>query len=333
MDDAIVHTSRLRKQFGEVAALTGLDLMVPSNIIYGLLGPKGAGKSTAVQILSTLTKPTGGRAVVAGFDVARYPEEVRKMIGIAGQDASLDDRLTARENLRIFGRRSRLGTRGARRRADELLERFDLAHAGDRPVGGYPGGRRRLVHLLASLLPGPAVLLLDEPTKGLDVRSRRAIWASVRQLVADGTTVLLATQYLDEVDQLASAVGVIDHGNLIAEGGPAQLKSQIGRHIDVVVEAAEHLPCAMALLERITGRCPEADGLHIVVAAVDAVPTVPQIVRELDASGAVIRTIGIREPSLDDVVLSLTGKNAPPAEPVGCVAGGTGARFPAQEGH
>jgi ABC-2 type transport system ATP-binding protein len=169
---------------------------------------------------------------------------------------------------------------------------------------------RRRIHLIASLLRAPAVLFLDEPTTGLDLRSRLEIWESVRQLVADGTTVLLTTQYLEEVDQLASAVGVIDHGHLIAEGSPAQLKSQIGSHIDVVLESTDHLPTAMALLERLTGQRPEADGTHIVVAAVNPVPTLPQIVRELDASGgAVIRDVGIREPSLDDVFLSLTGKN------------------------
>jgi ABC-2 type transport system ATP-binding protein len=316
MDDAILYTSELRKQYGNVAALTGLDLMVPASTVYGLLGPKGAGKSTTMRILSTLTRPTGGRAVVAGFDVARSPGEVRKVIGLAGQDVSLDDRLTARENLRIFGRLSRLGSAGARRRADELLERFDFAHAGGRLVGGCPDGMRRRLHLIASLVRGPAVLFLDEPTTGLDGPGRVAIWDSVRQLVADGTTVLLTSQHLEEVDRLASAVGVIDHGNLIAEGRPAQLKSQIGRHIDVVVESTEDLPGVMASLERLTGQRPEADGLHVVVAAVEAVPTVPQIKGELAASGAAVRDVGVREPSLDDVFLSLTGKNAEPAEPV-----------------
>ncbi|MDX3528127.1 ATP-binding cassette domain-containing protein [Streptomyces sp. ID05-39B] len=310
-----MYTKNLRKQYGDVEALTGLDLAIPPGLVYGLLGPNGAGKSTTLRILSTLTRPTGGQAVVAGFDVARESGEVRKAIGLAGQDATLDDKLTARENLRIFGRLSRLGARGARRRAEELLERFDLAHAGDRLVGTYSGGMRRRLDLIASLLRAPAVLFLDEPTTGLDVRSRMEIWDTVRELVSDGTTVLLTSQYLEEVDQLASAVGVIDHGHLIAEGSPAQLKSQIGSHIDVVVESTDHVDKAMSVLERITGRRPEADGLHIVAAAVDAVPTLPQIVRELDASGAVIRDVGIREPSLDDVFLSLTGKTAESAKP------------------
>ncbi|WP_406497589.1 ATP-binding cassette domain-containing protein [Streptomyces sp. NBC_00846] len=310
-----MYTKDLRKQYGDVEALTGLDLAIPPGLVYGLLGPNGAGKSTTLRILSTLTRPTSGQAVVAGFDVARESGEVRKAIGLAGQDATLDDKLTARENLRIFGRLSRLGARGSRRRAEELLERFDLAHAGNRLVGTYSGGMRRRLDLIASLLRAPAVLFLDEPTTGLDVRSRMEIWDTVRELVSDGTTVLLTSQYLEEVDQLASAVGVIDHGHLIAEGSPAQLKSQIGSHIDVVVESTDHVEKAMSVLERITGRRPEADGLHIVAAAVDAVPTLPQIVRELDASGAVIRDVGIREPSLDDVFLSLTGKTAESAKP------------------
>ncbi|MEV7442696.1 ATP-binding cassette domain-containing protein [Streptomyces sp. NPDC091204] len=308
MENAIMYTKDLRKQYGDVAALTGLDLVVPPHVVYGLLGPNGAGKSTTLKILSTLTRPSGGQAVVSGFDVARDPGEVRKVIGLAGQDATLDDKLTGRENLRIFGRLSRLGVRGSRRRAEELLERFSLADAGNRLVGTYSGGMRRRLDLIAGLLRAPEVLFLDEPTTGLDVRSRMEIWDTVRELVADGTTVLLTTQYLEEVDQLAAAVGVIDHGSLIAEGSPAQLKSRIGSHIDVVVDSTEHVATAMSVLESLTGRRPEADGSRIVVAAVDTVPSLPQIVRELDASGAAIRDVGIRRPSLDDVFLSLTGK-------------------------
>jgi ABC-2 type transport system ATP-binding protein len=316
MEESIMFTKDLRKEYGGVAALDSLNLAVPPNLIYGLLGPNGAGKSTTLRILSTLTKPTSGQAVVGGFDVVREPGEVRKVIGLAGQDATLDEKLTGRENLRIFGRLSRLGVRGSRQRADELLERFGLTDAGNRLVGTYSGGMRRRLDLIASLLRAPAVLFLDEPTTGLDVRSRMEIWDTVRDLVADGTTVLLTSQYLEEVDQLASAVGVIDRGKLIAEGSPSQLKSQIGSHIDVVVESTDHLASAMALLERLTGNRPKADGTHIVVAAMDPVPTLPQIVRELDASGAVIRDVGIREPSLDDVFLSLTGKTADSAESV-----------------
>ncbi|MFG1607876.1 ATP-binding cassette domain-containing protein [Actinoplanes sp. NPDC049265] len=317
MEEAIVYTQDLRKRFGDVEALRGLDLAIPPNMVYGLLGPNGAGKSTTVRILSTLTRPTSGKAVIAGIDVAHAPGEVRKVIGLTGQDTTLDEKLTGRENLRILGRLSRLGVRGARRRADELLERFDLAAAGDRLTSTYSGGMRRRLDLVASLLRAPAVLFLDEPTTGLDVRSRMAIWDTVRQLVADGTTVLLTTQYLEEVDQLAASVGVIDHGHLVAEGSPAQLKSQIGSHIDVVVQSDHHVANAMEVLERLTGRPPEADGSHIVVAAVHPVPTLPQIVRELDAAGALVRDAGIREPSLDDVFLAVTGKPVSPAQPAG----------------
>lgn len=315
MDKPIVYTKNLRKQYGGVEALAGLDLSIPRNLVYGLLGPNGVGKSTTVRILSTLTRPSGGQAIVDGFDVAQKPGEVRKVVGLAGQDATLDEKLTGRENLRIFGRLSRLGVRGSRRRADELLERFGLAHAGDRLAGTYSGGMRRRLDLIASLLRAPSVLFLDEPTTGLDVRSRMEIWDTVRELVADGTTVLLTSQYLEEVDQLASAVGVIDHGHLIAEGSPDQLKSKIGSHIDVVVESAHHLNAAMSVLERLTGQRPEVDGSHVVVAAADPVPALPQIVRELDASGAAIRDVGIRESSLDDVFLSLTGKTVNSAKP------------------
>ncbi|MEZ0111105.1 ABC-2 type transport system ATP-binding protein [Catenulispora sp. EB89] len=317
MEQAIVYTRDLRKQYGQVEALAGLDLAIAPNRVYGLLGPNGAGKSTTVRILSTLTEPGGGKAVVAGFDVARQPGEVRRVIGVAGQDATLDEKLTGRENLRIFGRLSRLGLRGSRRRADELLERFSLTSAADRLTGTYSGGMRRRLDLIASLLRAPQVLFLDEPTTGLDVRSRTEIWDTVRELVADGATVLLTSQYLEEVDRLASAVGVIDRGRLVAEGTPAELKAQIGSRLDVVVESAEHLARAMEVMERMTGRRPEADAanLHIGVAALDPVPTLPQIVRELDASGAVIRDVGIREPTLDDVFLAVTGKPAAPREP------------------
>ncbi|MFI6336941.1 ATP-binding cassette domain-containing protein [Streptomyces sp. NPDC050535] len=312
-----MYTKALRKEFGEVVALDNLDLAVLPNTVYGLLGPNGAGKSTLVRILSTLTRPSGGQAVVAGHDVAREPGKAREAIGLTSQAAALDKKLTGRENLRIFGRLARLGVRGARQRADELLERFDLADAGDRLVGTYSGGMLRRLDLITSLLRAPTVLFLDEPTTGLDPRSRLGIWDAIRDLVAEGTTVLLTTQYLDEVDQLASAVAVIDHGRLIAEGSPAELKSEIGSHIDVETDSLDHLPGAMAVLERLTGQRPEADGTHIVVAAVGEVPTLPRVVRELDAANVVIRDVGIRRPSLDDVFLSLTGKQAKPAEPAG----------------
>ncbi|MFE7708520.1 ATP-binding cassette domain-containing protein [Streptomyces sp. NPDC057486] len=315
MDSPIVSTQGLRKRFGDFEALAGLDLAVPHGTVYGLLGPNGAGKSTAVRILSTLTRPTAGRATVAGFDVREHPGKVREAIGLAGQHAAMDEKLTGRENLRVFGKLARLGRRGARRRADELLERFELTEAADRQVSTYSGGMRRRIDLTASLLRAPSILFLDEPTTGLDPRSRLEIWAVVRELVAAGTTVLLTTQYLEEADQLASAVAVIDRGQVIADGTPAQLKTRIGSHIDVEVGSEDDLAEAMAILERMTGGQPRAEDLRIVTGVHGKAPSVPQIVRELDAAGVAIQDVGVRRPSLDDVFLTLTGRPAQePAE-------------------
>ncbi|GAA4528299.1 ATP-binding cassette domain-containing protein [Amycolatopsis samaneae] len=308
----IVSAEGLRKRYGTTTALAGLDLAVPAHTVYGLLGPNGAGKSTAVRVLTTLTRPDAGHATVAGHDVVRRPERVRSSIGLAGQHAAVDERLTGRENLRLFGRLSRLGRRGAAARADELLARFDLADAADRLVATYSGGMRRRVDLVASLLTAPAVLFLDEPTTGLDPRSRLEIWATVRELVADGTSVLLTTQYLDEADQLASAVAVIDHGRVIAEGSPAALKSRIGSQLDVEVADASSVDSARTVLGTLAGRPPETDpgGLRLSVAFPGATPPLPEIVRMLDNAGAVVRDVGLRHPSLDDVFLSLTEKAA-----------------------
>ena len=312
--EVAVRAEALVKTFGSTRALDGVDLEIPTGTVLGLLGPNGAGKTTTVRILTTLLKPDSGRATVAGHDVLHDPQAVRRAIGLSGQYAAVDENLTGYENLWMVARLYGMNRGDSAARARELLARFRLDEAADRPAKGYSGGMRRRLDLIASLLRAPRVLFLDEPTTGLDVRGRMEIWDTVRELVAEGTTVLLTSQYLEEVDQLASAVGVIDRGQLVAEGSPAQLKSQIGSHIDIVVESADHLARAMEVMERMAGNRPEADGLHIVVAALDPVPTLPQIVRELDASGAVIRDVGIREPSLDDVFLSLTGKPAEPRE-------------------
>jgi ABC-2 type transport system ATP-binding protein len=226
----------LRKRYGGTVALDGLDLEVPAGVVCGLLGPNGAGKTTAVQVLTTLRVADGGRAQVAGFDVARQPAQVRRNVGLVAQSAAVDEILSGRQNLTMFGRLLRLGTAGARRRADELLERFGLADAGSRPVKDYSGGMRRRLDLAASLILSPPVLFLDEPTTGLDPRGRGEVWAAVRGLVDGGTTVLLTTQYLEEADQLAHAIAVIDHGRVIAEGSPDELKARLGGdRIDVVV--------------------------------------------------------------------------------------------------
>jgi ABC-2 type transport system ATP-binding protein len=307
--DAIVVTEGLRKRFGTKEALTGLDFSVPTGTIFGLLGPNGAGKSTAVRVLSTLTRPTAGRATVAGYDVATEAGEVRKRIGLAGQHPAVDDKLTGRENLRMFGRLARLGERGARARADELLAKFGLEHAADRLTETYSGGMRRRIDLITSLITAPAVLFLDEPTTGLDPRSRNEIWATVRDLVADGTTVLLTTQYLDEADQLAANIAVVDGGKVIASGTPDELKARIGSHLDVIVSDPAHLEGAATVLSLLGNSLAATDLDELSVSVpLRAEVQLPVVVRELDAAGVVVRDVGLRKPTLDDVFLTLTGK-------------------------
>ncbi|PXY33074.1 ABC transporter [Prauserella coralliicola] len=310
--DAVVVAEGLRKRFGQTQALDGLDLIVPAGQVYGLLGPNGAGKSTSVRVFATLTRPDEGRATVAGHDVVREAGAVRREIGLAGQHAALDEQLTGRENLRIFGRLFHLGTKRAKERADELLERFDLAHAADRLVKTYSGGMRRRLDLISSLIVSPTVLFLDEPTTGLDPRSRNEIWDTVRDLVGQGTTVLLTTQYLDEADQLAHNIAVIDTGKVIASGTPDELKARIGGRIDVTVgDAAEIAEAARALAVLAgTGAEPDIDadrGLLSVPVGADSL-ALPDIVRQLDQAGVKAVDVGIRKPTLDEVFLTLTGK-------------------------
>ncbi len=250
----------LRKTYGSTTALDGFDLAVPEGTVCGLLGPNGAGKTTAVRILSTLLRADGGRAVVAGFDVVRQAAQVRYRIGLTGQYAAIDDALTGMQNLQMFGRLFRLGKAGARARAEQLLDQFNLAEAADKKAGTYSGGMKRRLDLAAGLILAPQVLFLDEPTTGLDPRNRNEVWAALRSLVAGGTTVLLTTQYLDEADQLADQIAVIDTGRVIAEGTPAELKSRIGGdQVDVVLRDAIRLPEVASLLTRITGGRPEVD--------------------------------------------------------------------------
>ncbi|SFQ07217.1 ABC-2 type transport system ATP-binding protein [Amycolatopsis arida] len=310
----------MRKRFGQTQALDGLDLAVPAGTVYGLLGPNGAGKSTAVRVFATLTRPDAGRAVVAGHDVVRESREVRRRIGLAGQYAALDEDLTGRENLRIFGQLFHLGAAAARRRADELLERFDLAHAAERLVKTYSGGMRRRLDLIASLVVTPTVLFLDEPTTGLDPHSRNEIWATVRTLVADGTTVLLTTQYLDEADQLAGNIAVIDAGRVIADGTPDELKARIGGRIDVVLDPATplddaHVGQAARALAAVTGSAGSAadpdvdvDQRRLSVPVALGSVRLPDVVRRLDQAGVDAVDVAIRRPTLDEVFLALTGK-------------------------
>jgi ABC-2 type transport system ATP-binding protein len=285
---------------------------VPTGTVCGLLGPNGAGKTTAVRILSTLLRPDGGRAQVAGFDVTAQPAQVRRRIGLTGQQPAVDEVLTGRENLIMWGRLYHLG-RAARARADELLERFGLAEAAGRQVKHYSGGMRRRLDLAASFILAPQVLFLDEPTTGLDPRNRNEGWAAIRDLVAGGTTVLLTTQYLDEADQLADQIVVIDSGRAIADGTPSQLKSRIGGdRIDLVLRGADELPAAAAIVARVAEGTPDTDPATRRVSAPvrDRVTALTEVVRALDRAGIVAEDLGLRRPTLDEVFLRLTGRPA-----------------------
>ncbi|MFF4188380.1 ATP-binding cassette domain-containing protein [Streptomyces sp. NPDC001691] len=299
----------LEKRFGQVHALRGLDLAVAEGTVCGMLGPNGAGKTTAVRLLTTLLAPDAGSARVAGHDVVREQDAVRRRIGVTGQSASVDVELTGRQNLRLFARLH--GMRGAtgRGRADELLDRFALSDAADRAAGTYSGGMRRRLDLAASLLTRPRVLFLDEPTTGLDPQSRNQIWSAVRDLAAEGTTVLLTTQYLEEADQLADGIVLIDQGRAAVTGTPAELKARIGSYAEVVVAAEAALPQAAAVLDRLTGSEPHLDAARRTVGAVcpDPTLTLPRVVRELDAAAVPILDASLRPPTLDEVFLRLTG--------------------------
>jgi ABC-2 type transport system ATP-binding protein len=300
----------LRKRFGKTWALKGIDLAVAPGTICGLLGPNGAGKTTAVRILTTLLRPDGGQARVAGFDVARQAEPVRYHIGLAGQQAAVDELLTGRANLVMIGRLYHLHPRMVRRRADELLERFGLADAAGRIAKTYSGGMRRRLDLAVSLVAAPAVLFLDEPTAGLDPRSRNELWEMLGELVKAGTTVLLTTQYLDEADHLADSIVVIDAGRVIASGSPATLKAAIGGdRIAVVVRDAARLSDAVAALRAVAGAEPrvEPDVRRVTVPVTDGAAALAAVVRALDAAGIAVDDLALRRATLDDVFLRLTG--------------------------
>ncbi|MEV5559250.1 ATP-binding cassette domain-containing protein [Nonomuraea wenchangensis] len=310
MPDPIVVAEGLHKSFGDTQALRGLDLNVPRGTVCGVLGPNGAGKTTAVRILATLSDPDAGQARIAGYDVVREAGKVRERIGLAGQYAAVDDKLTGRGNLRMFGRLSHLSRREAHRRADELLDRFGLTEAADRQVAGYSGGMRRRLDLITCLILRPQVLFLDEPTTGLDPRSRGEIWDSIRELVADGTTVLLTTQYLDEADQLADDIAVVDHGQVIATGTPDELKATIGDRLDVTLEDPAALPAAMTVLNTLTGADPtaaDADRLSVALPGGRRL-RLADIVRELDRAGVAAADVSLRRPTLDEVFLRLTDR-------------------------
>jgi ABC-2 type transport system ATP-binding protein len=312
-DMAAIEAEGLVKRYGKTKALDGLDLTVARGTVYGLLGPNGAGKTTAVRVLATLLRADGGRARVLGHDVTTQAAAVRRVIGLTGQYAALDEYLTGRSNLVMIGELSRLTGRAARRRADELLEQFDLTAAAGRAVKTYSGGMRRRLDLAASLIGHPEVLFLDEPTTGLDPSARALMWDIVRQLVADGTTLLLTTQYLDEADQLADRIAVIDGGKVIAEGAPSELKASMGgqRLLVTLTEGSDAPAAAVALRPFTTGSIipNESDRIiEVPVTVTDGLAT--EVVRALDAAGVKVNDIAVRSASLDDVFLTLTGRKA-----------------------
>ena len=304
-----VEVTGLTKSFGAVRALDRFNLTVRGGTICALLGPNGAGKTTAIRILATLASPDAGQARVAGHDVAREPARVRRCIGLAGQHAAVDEDLTGRENLFIIGLMLHLGRREARRRADTLLDDYGLADAASRLVRTWSGGMRRRLDLLASLVVTPQVLFLDEPSTGLDPRSRAEIWAAVRKLASAGTTVLLTTQYLDEADRLADDVVILDAGRVVARGTPDGLKDTIGSRVDIIVEAAADLDTAATVVAGWSSGPPVTDSeqrrLTAPVAA-DSV-TLPELVRHLDAAGIRAQDVSVRRPTLDEVFLDRTG--------------------------
>jgi ABC-2 type transport system ATP-binding protein len=310
MADAAVSVAGLTKRFGEVLALDGIDLEVPSGSVFGLLGPNGAGKTTAVRILTTIIRPDRGTARVLGRDVVREAARVRALIGLAGQYAAVDDNLTGAENLRLVGRLTHLSRRLAASRADELLERFDLTDAANRPARTYSGGMRRRLDLAAALVHRPPMLFLDEPTSGLDPRSRRELWAVIGELVSEGRTLLLTTQYLEEADRLAHHIAVVDHGRVIAEGSAADLKARLGTTLDVGFAGDADAERAVALLDRFGVGGPRRDGSMVHLEVADGSRVLVEVPAALDREGLPAVSIAIREPSLDDVFLAITGRPA-----------------------
>ena len=311
--DEVIRAEGLVKHYGEVKALDGLDLAVPRGSVLGLLGPNGAGKTTAVRILTTRLIPNAGRAWVDGIDVIEHPNEVRFRIGLSGQYAAVDEHLSGFENLYLFGKLYRLGRPRARERARELLERFDLVEAADRPVKTYSGGMRRRLDLAGALVANPTVLFLDEPTTGLDPRGRTDMWDVIREMVKAGTTLLLTTQYLEEADRLADDIVVIDHGKAIAHGTADQLKSQIGgERVELVIANRDDVPAATQVMTRFAvGEVVVDDQTRTLTAPVaGGAGALTEVLRGLDAGSIEVLDVGVRRPTLDDVFLTLTGHSA-----------------------
>jgi oleandomycin transport system ATP-binding protein len=304
-----IEAEALVKTFGKVRALDGIDMVAREGSVFGLLGPNGAGKTTAIRVLSTLLLPEAGRASVGGYDVVRHPREVRRLIGLTGQYAAVDELLSGQENLYMIGRLLGLSTRDSRARARELLDAFDLADAAGKYVKQYSGGMRRRLDLAASLVGRPRFLYLDEPTTGLDPRSRLELWGMIRTLVAEGTTVLLTTQYLEEADRLADEIVVIDHGRVIAAGTPQQLKTRIAGQ---VLEARPVDPADVVAVEKVLSSFAAGeegaytDGQLVTVSIADR-SALGQAVRRLDEEGIIVEDLSLRRPSLDEVFLAITG--------------------------
>jgi ABC-2 type transport system ATP-binding protein len=301
-----ISAERLARSFGQTHALVDVSLEVPSGSVCALLGRNGAGKTTAIRILTTLLSADSGRAQVAGFDVFTQAEKVRARIGVTGQTATMDELLTGQENLEIIGRFCHLGAATSRRRADDLLREFDLVDAKDRLVKKYSGGMRRRLDLAASLVADPEVLFLDEPTTGLDPISRRDMWAAIRTLVARGTTVLLTTQYLDEADQLADTIVVVDRGLVVAQGTPEQLKASIGRpHVRVTLPDLD--AAALVRVRSVLGDQAEIHGLSVSMPASNGLVTLGEVVAQLEGMGLPVYEVGLEHPSLDEVFSTVTG--------------------------
>ncbi|MER5869440.1 ATP-binding cassette domain-containing protein [Streptomyces sp. NPDC002044] len=308
-----IYAEGLVKTFGDVRALDGVDLDVPEGTVLGLLGPNGAGKTTAVRVLTTLLQPDSGKAVVAGIDVLKHPNEVRRAIGLSGQFAAVDEYLTGRENLQMVGRLYQMKARAAKARAAELLERFNLADAADRTAKTYSGGMRRRLDLAAALVVSPPVMFMDEPTTGLDPRNRQQLWGIIQELVAGGTTLLLTTQYLEEADHLAHDICVVDHGKVIARGTSDELKARTGgERVEVVVHERHHIGTAREVLAGF-GKGETTVEEHtrkLTVPVSGGAKLLAEVIRELDGRGIEIDDIGLRRPTLDDVFISLTGHAA-----------------------